>query len=138
MSPLAAAALRAAAVTVLIWLAAQAGHTVLLCAGHQAWARVHSGRSTMVLEQSERIAGSTDAIFVCETVHRTGPIVWHMDLECDCAPATVSAAQVGRVLAASCVVDKPRPQPWDDWGACRYGRCSSQLRWSGTNLVERP
>jgi hypothetical protein len=127
MTQLATGAVRAAAIAVLIWLAAQAGHTMFLCAPHHAWARVHGGQSIVVLDRSERIARPGDAIFVCETVHRTGPIVWHMDLECDCAPATMTAEAAGQAFAGSCVVDKLTPQPWDDWGACRYGRCSRHL-----------
>jgi hypothetical protein len=123
MSPLSVTAARAAAIAVMLWLMAQAGHTMFLCAPHRAWTRVHSGRSEVVVERSERIARADDAIFVCETVHRTGPIVWHLDLECYCAPAIMSPERLGDAIGGSCTVDKLRPRPDDDSGACRYGRC---------------
>jgi hypothetical protein len=127
LTPLATGAVRAAAVAVTLWIVAQAGHTMFLCPGHQAWTRAQSDRSAVVLERSVRVARPGDAIFTCETTHRTGPIIWHQDLGCYCAPAALSAEDVGQLIAGSCAVDKPNPQPTDDWGACRNGRCSGHV-----------
>jgi hypothetical protein len=127
MSPRQRVAIRSAAFAITLWLVAQAAHTMILCGPHRAWTRVRAGGSPMVLDRSERIARPGDAIFACETVHRTGPIVWHIDLDCYCAPASMSAEAVGEAFAGSCTVDKLTPTPSDDAGACRYGRCSRHL-----------
>jgi hypothetical protein len=127
MTPLASGSVRAAVFAVMLWLIAQAGHTMWLCAAHNAWVRVHADPSTVVLAQGVSIARPGDAIFVCETPHRSGPITWHLDLDCYCAPEASSADQVGQTLGGTCTVDKLHPTSADDAGACRYGRCSKHL-----------
>lgn len=124
MTPLATTAVRAAALTLILWLVAQAGANALLCPPHLAWLRVQAEPSAIVLEQGERVARPGDAIFVCERTHRSGVIAWHKDLDCYCAPAAMTAADLGRRMNGSCVIDKIAPLRSDDWGACRYARCS--------------
>ena len=123
----AALSARAAVFAIAMWVAAQAAHTAFLCPGHAAWTRARADPSAAVLERGERIARPDDAIFVCETTHRTGPVVWHMDTECDCAPAVMTAATVAMITGGTCRVDKEQPLPSDDWGSCRHGRCNRHL-----------
>jgi hypothetical protein len=127
MTPLASTAVRAAAVAIVLWLLAQLAATVLLCQPHHAWQRVQADPAASVLTQGERIARAGDAIFVCETPHHTGPLVWHLDLECYCAPAAITATQLATAVGGSCTVDKIAPSRSDDWGACRYSRCSRSV-----------
>ena len=78
----------------------------------------------VVLDSGEGVARPGDAIFVCETAHRIGPILWHEDLGCYCAPATISPSTLSKTVNGSCAVDKPFPLRDDQWGACRFARCS--------------
>ena len=110
--------------TVLIDLIAQACAIETLCPQHRAWERVHEGRSDLVLDDGDRVARPTDAIFTCETPHVTGPIVWHTDLGCYCAPATATAETVAVLVGGRCVLDKAHPTPADSTGACRHAHCA--------------
>jgi hypothetical protein len=122
-----AASATGAAIALTLWLGAQAAYTAFMCPPHLAWTRAHSGQSGVVLERSERVARPGDAIFLCEAPHRSGPVLWHMDLNCYCAPASLSAADVGQKLGGTCSVDKPHPLRSDAAGACRYARCGAHL-----------
>jgi uncharacterized Zn-binding protein involved in type VI secretion len=131
MTPLARGCVAAGVIAVVLWALAQAGHTMFLCPAHEAWARVGSGQSTLVLGDGESIARPGDEIMVCATTHRFGPIAWHTDLDCYCAPDAISAAEVGRMLGGVCTLDKADPRPSDAWGACQAGRCSRHLDAAG-------
>jgi hypothetical protein len=113
--------------TLAAWALAQVVYIVGLCPPHHAWQRIQSGESDVVLDGGERVAGPGDAIFVCETPHTTGPIQWHIDIGCYCAPASVSADRLSAYLGGTCTVNKPLPTREDVWGACRYARCSSHV-----------
>jgi hypothetical protein len=68
-----------------------------------------------------------DAIFACTTPHSLGPITWHQDLDCYCAPATMSAAAVGQRLGGECRVDQLTPSRTATTGACRQAHCFEHI-----------
>lgn len=113
-----------AALTLLVWGAGQITYIIAVCPPHRAWVRAHNGESSIVLETGEGVARPGDAIFVCETPHHVGPILWHEDLRCYCAPTTMTPQILSERVNGSCTVDKPFPARTDEWGACRYARCS--------------
>jgi hypothetical protein len=113
-----------AALTLSVWGLGQITYIIAICPAHRAWLRAQASESTIVLDKGEGVARAGDAIFVCETPHRLGPIFWHEDLGCYCAPATISPANLSKTVNGSCTVDKPFPARDDQWGACRYARCS--------------
>ena len=118
---------RSAAIAVLallIWGLGQIAYIVAICPPHRAWVRARGGQSTIVLDSGEGVARAGDAIFVCETAHHIGPILWYEDLGCYCAPATISADTLAQRVSGSCFVDKPAPLRSDTSGACRRARCS--------------
>lgn len=110
--------------TLSIWGLGQIAYIVAICPAHRAWLRAQDNTSTVVLDSGEGVARPGDAIFVCETPHHIGPVLWHEDLGCYCAPATISLASLSKTVNGSCKVDKPFPARDDQWGACRYARCS--------------
>ena len=120
----------AAIISLLLWAAAQFAVVTLMCADGHAWARVHSGASTVIMDRGEGIARPGDGIFTCDTPHAIGPFLMHRDLACYCAPRQTSAAQVSELVGGVCTVDTLQPTPDDATSACRYGRCS--------NFVDRP
>lgn len=113
--------------TIAAWAIAQLIYTVALCPPHRAWERVRSGRSAVVVGVSERVARPGESIFVCETVHSTGPIEWHRDLNCYCAPADAGAAAVSSAVEGNCTLDKAIPSRADLWGACQRASCSHRI-----------
>jgi hypothetical protein len=113
-----------AALTLSAWGLGQITYIVAVCPAHRAWVRAQTSGSPVVLDSGESVARPGDAIFVCETPHRFGPIFWHEDLDCYCAPATISPANLSKTVNGSCTVDKLLPARDDQWGACRYARCS--------------
>lgn len=112
------------ALTLGVWAAGQILWIVAFCPSHQAWTRAQHEDNVVVLDRGERVARPGDAIFVCETPHSTGPILWHEDLGCYCAPAATTAEQLSRIVNGSCTLDKASPTRADQWGACRFARCS--------------
>jgi hypothetical protein len=110
-----------------VWTLGQIIYIVVLCPPHHAWRRVQSGESEIVVDRGEGVARAGDAIFVCEMPHTTGPITWHLDLDCYCAPATITTARLFMDVGGTCAVDKPVPTREDAWGACRYARCSHHV-----------
>jgi hypothetical protein len=112
-----------AASTLLIWSLGQIAYIVAICPPHHAWVRAQAGQSTVVLDSGEGVARPGDAIFVCETPHHLGPILWHEDLGCFCAPVTITVERLSKSVNGSCTIDKLAPSRDDDWGACRYARC---------------
>ena len=112
------------ALTLSTWGAGQILYIVAFCPPHRVWTHVQRGDSVVVLDHGETVARPGDAIFVCETPHGTGPILWHQDLSCYCAPASITAEQLSRTLTGSCTIDKRSPARDDDYGACRFARCS--------------
>jgi len=113
-----------AALTLSLWGVGQITYIVAICPPHRAWVRAQSHQSSVVLDRGEAVARPGDAIFVCETPHHIGPILWHEDLGCFCAPAVMTPATLSKAVNGSCTVDKPFPARDDQWGACRYARCS--------------
>jgi hypothetical protein len=113
-----------AALTLSAWGLGQITYIVAVCPAHRAWVRAQTGESPVVLDSGEGVARPGDAIFVCETPHHIGPILWHEDLGCYCAPVTISPATLSKTVNGSCTVDKLLPTRNDQWGACRYARCS--------------
>ena len=113
-----------AALTLSTWGLGQIAYIVAICPAHRAWVRAQTEGSPVVLDSGEGVARPGDAIFVCETPHHMGPILWHEDLGCYCAPATISPADLSKTVNGSCAVDKPLPARDDQWGACRHARCS--------------
>ena len=113
-----------AVITLAIWGLGQITYIVAICPPHRAWVRAQADAATVVLDSGEGVARPGDAIFVCETPHHVGPLLWHEDLGCFCAPAAVSPAQLSQAVNGSCVVDKPFPARDDAWGSCRHARCN--------------
>jgi hypothetical protein len=113
-----------AGLTLLVWGLGQITYIVAICPAHRAWIRARTTDSSVVLDSGEGVARVGDAIFVCETPHRLGPILWHEDLSCYCAPATTSPEILSKSLDGTCTVDKLAPTRGDEWGACRFARCS--------------
>lgn len=116
-----------ALLTLTVWMLGQAVYIVAFCQPHNAWKRVQTGASQVVLDHGEGVARAGDAIFVCERPHLSGPIAWHRDLMCYCAPATVTADRLSASLGGSCTVDKPVPTREDDWGACQRAHCNRHV-----------
>jgi len=124
MTPGIARSIAVAALTLSVWGLGQITYIVAICPAHRAWVRAQSDQSTVVLDRGEGVARPGDAIFVCETPHHIGPLLWHEDLGCFCAPRTTSLETLAKAVNGSCAVDKPFPARDDQWGACRYARCS--------------
>ena len=118
-----ARSVRAAVLTIVVWVLA----TFLLCSRHQKWVRAQADGASAIVERGERVAPPGDAILVCETWHRVGPFAVHRDLDCYCAPQTLTADAAGTEVSGSCVADKPDPTLSDDWGLCRHARCNGQV-----------
>ena len=127
------AVLRAVAVSVVV---AALCHTLAFadfatfCQRRLAWQRVTSGGSAVILDSGFGVARPGDAIFTCESSHCfDGLVACHQDLDCVCAPATLSAGQVGALMARAgrCVVDQAAPSTADDFGACRHARCGEHV-----------
>jgi hypothetical protein len=121
---------RGGAAAMLLWSAAEVAHIAWFCEPHDAWLAAQTPGPHVVLARGERVAGAGDALLVCATTHRTGPIVWHQDLDCFCAPADLTVAEVERAVDGTCRVDHATPSLGDDTGSCRFARC--------THHVDRP
>jgi hypothetical protein len=120
---IAAAALTGAVLLTASWI------DFAFCARHQAWVRHQAGSTQPVVSDGYLVARPGDAIFVCATEHRfEGWLARHDDLGCYCAPATLGAAGVGRLLDGVCSVDQPHPSRSDERGACLHARCDDHVR----------
>lgn len=126
MTRAALAGVRIGLVTLALWAAAHIGYATLLCPRHRNWTAAQANPSGVAAERGERIARPGESIFVCERRHRTG-IATHMDLDCYCAPASMSADDISRRLDAVCRIDKADPLLTDDWGSCRFRRCPGRV-----------
>ena len=111
------------AITLAVGGAAQVIYTVAFCPRQHAWQRVHDHQSEIVRDIGYRYALPDEAIYACTTPHRLGPIVWHEDLDCYCAPASTGAEALGRLLSGDCVVDHTHATRTDATGACRHAHC---------------
>ena len=116
-----------AAATLLVIGAAHVLYDAALCSRHRAWQRVHDQRSPVISDSGYAFARPGDAIYACVTPHVLGPITWHQDLDCYCAPAAAGAEGLSRLLGGQCIVDQPAPARSDASGACRHGHCSEHL-----------
>ena len=120
---IAAAALTGAVLLAASWI------DFAFCSKHQAWIRHEHGETQPIAGDGYQVARPGDATFVCATEHRFER--WldrHEDLSCYCAPATLSAADVGRLIAGACVVDAPYPSRTDERGACPHARCDNHIK----------
>ena len=114
----------AALVALLLRGFVQLGYSTYFCPPRRALEAVRSGTTDVIAERGERVARIGDAIFTCETEHHLGPIVLHHDLDCFCAPAIMSAAEVADRVHGSCTVDHLAPLRTDANGSCRFARCN--------------
>jgi hypothetical protein len=113
-----------AVLTLAVWGLGQIIYIMAICPPHRAWVRAHKDQSSVVLDSGEGVARAGDAIFVCETPHHIGPLLWHEDLSCYCAPVTTTPEILSRSVGGTCTIDKLTPARDDEWGACRFARCS--------------
>jgi hypothetical protein len=113
--------------TLLVIGAAHLLYDIALCARHRTWERARDRRSPVIRDSGFAFARPGDAIYACVTPHGIGPITWHRDLDCYCAPATVGTEGVSRLLGGQCIVDQPAPSRSDASGACRHAHCSEHL-----------
>jgi hypothetical protein len=98
-----------------------------LCPEHRVWQRVHAGQTDVILDSGYRYARPDEAIYVCTTPHRLGPVLLHEDLGCYCARADLGASALGRTLGGSCSVDHLHAARGDESGACRHAHCSEPV-----------
>ena len=112
-----------AAITLAIGGAAEIFADASLCPLHAAWTRARDGRPDAVLDSGYRYAQPDEAIYLCTTPHRIGPVFLHEDLGCYCAPAGLGADALSRTLGGPCVVDHLHAARTDDGGACRHAHC---------------
>jgi hypothetical protein len=118
-----------AGLTLVVGMGAQLLYTVTWCSGQRAWERVHDHRSQIVLDSGYRFARPDESIYVCATPHQLGPIVYHQDLDCYCAPASLGPGALGRALSGDCVVDHAQATRADETGACRHAHCRDPDNW---------
>jgi hypothetical protein len=98
------------------------------CARHRTWVRHEQGSTEPIIRDGYLVARPRDAIFVCRTEHRfEGWLPHHDDLACYCAPASMSAADVGHQLGGECSIDQLQPSRTDERGACLHARCDDLL-----------
>jgi hypothetical protein len=112
-----------AASTLLLIGAGHLLYDLTLCSQHRRWVRVSERHDPVIRDTGHAFARSGDAIYACTTPHALGPITWHQDLDCYCAPETMSAEAVGRLLGGLCSVDQPAPSRTANTGACRQAHC---------------
>jgi hypothetical protein len=117
----------AAACTLLVIGAAHLAHDAAFCARHDTWARVQAHPSEAIRDSGYSVAREGDALYACVTPHTLGPITWHQDLDCYCAPAALGADEVGRLLGGRCTLDEAAPSRTDEAGACQRARCGEHL-----------
>jgi hypothetical protein len=113
--------------TLLLIGAARVLHDVTLCPHYRRWMRVHAQDDRVIRDTGYVFARRGDAIYACTTPHTLGPITWHQDLDCYCAPATMSAEAVGQRLGGECRVDQLAPSRTATAGACRQAHCFEHL-----------
>jgi hypothetical protein len=110
-------------------LLAASGIDFAFCGRHRAWVRHQQGSTEPIIRAGVLVARPGDAIFVCHTEHRfEGWLARHDDLGCYCAPATLTAADVGRRLGGDCSIDQLHPSRTDERGACLHARCEDQAK----------
>ena len=117
-------ALLAALVALAVRGAFQLAYATYFCPPRRVLEAVRKGQTDVVAERGERVARIGDAIFTCETEHLAGPIVLHHDLDCYCAPVTMTAEQVAEAVHGSCKIDHLAPLRTDPTGSCRFARCN--------------
>lgn len=124
------AVLRSVAVAASTLLLIAAGHLVYdltLCSQHRRWGRVYERHEPIIRDTGYAFARPGDAIYACATPHALGPITWHQDLDCYCAPETMGAAAVSRRLGGQCTVDQLTPSRTTNTGGCRQAHCFRHL-----------
>ena len=97
------------------------------CPWRAEWTRRYTKPDAAVLDSGTTVARPGDALFLCDTPHVTGPIVWHTDTHCLCAPAELTPAAIALRVGGSCVVDNPHPSIADTIGRCQRARCDEHI-----------
>ena len=117
----------AAALTGVVLFGASWVDFVALCASHHAWVRRQNGGSRVIRSDGMRVALPGDVIYACTTPHCfVGTLGCHIDLDCDCAPASTSAEALGRFIGGSCTIDQPHPARTDVTAACQHALCDER------------
>jgi hypothetical protein len=117
-------AVGAGVVAVALWGGAQLAYAAWLCPPHRRWSAATGGTRTVVVERGERRARDGDAVWVCETPHDVGPIRLHFDLDCHCAPQTVSVDEIQTRVHGTCTLDGPLAGV----SRCADARCNHYVR----------
>jgi hypothetical protein len=107
----------------ITWVSLHLASSVWLCPPHRVWTAVRSGRSAIVVERGERRQRDGDAVWVCESPHRIGPFQLHLDLDCYCAPAAMTAASIESAVDGRCSIDDPLATT----RRCSEARCNHYL-----------
>jgi hypothetical protein len=105
-----------------LWGVTQIGYAVWLCPFDQARRNAQHGTTTVIVENGERVRRTHDVLFVCETTHYLGPMALHYDLDCYCAPETMSVTDVAQSVDGSCVADSTGSA-----ARCAHGHCNRYL-----------
>ena len=92
----------AAAVALALWGGVQIVYNTVLCPPHRVWETYNDGEAVVIVDRGERQLRVQDALFVCEIPHRAGPLVLHQDLNCYCAPASMTVEQVAARVGGTC------------------------------------
>ena len=90
--------------TVAVALVGEGVYVVRFCSRHQAWLQARSGRNVVILNHQYGVPRAGDAVFACETTHRIGSVVLHVDLRYFCAPATTDVSTVASSIDGTCTV----------------------------------
>lgn len=122
--------IRRSFVTALVVVAAGGAAKLLwieeLCPWRAESVRAH-GLAGTVAGGGSMVARPGDAIFLCDVPHVTGPIAWHTDRRCECAPAELPAAAVSLRVGGSCVPAVIHPAVSDASGVCRHAQCDEHI-----------
>lgn len=118
----------AAALTGVVLFGAKWIDFVALCSPHRAWVRRESGGSRVIRSDGMMVALPGDAIYSCTTEHCfSGTVECHVDLSCYCAPATMTAEALGRLIGGSCTIEQVHPARTDVQGACQHAVCDEHV-----------
>lgn len=99
------------------------------CTERQAWVHAHTGEPVVRLSHPYRVPRRQDAIFVCETPHRVGPLVLHTDLYCVCAPPSTPIAPLALAVGegTTCTLKSPATDDPVLARACAPAYCDEHI-----------
>jgi len=118
----------AAAITAVVLVAANWVDFAVLCEQHRAFVRRQERRTALIRADGYTVARPGDSIYACTLPHCfAGALDCHDDLACYCAPASLGASELGRLIGGACTVDKLHPSRDDHEGGCRRARCDEQI-----------